>query len=153
MVRAGVKNFPHSRAHIHFLTSKLYHFLIPLFAGDSGRETITLVHVMNFFISCKISQRVLERQKKLLARFPKFTQLLNKNLFITRTNRNEKFFLINFLLRLPPNFLSGGAVLKSCLQVGIISFGSTECGFSIPSVFTRIEDPAIRGFIRKLTGI
>jgi len=48
---------------------------------------------------------------------------------------------------------SGGAVLKGCLQVGIISFGSTECGRPIPSVFTRIEDPAIRGFIRKLTGI
>lgn len=71
MVRAGVKIFPHSRAHIHFLTSKLYHFLIPLFAGDSGRETITLVHVMNFFISCKISQRVLERQKKAARKIPK----------------------------------------------------------------------------------
>jgi len=48
---------------------------------------------------------------------------------------------------------SGGAVLKGCLQVGIISFGSIECGYPIPSVFTRIEDPAIRNFIRSETGI
>jgi len=48
---------------------------------------------------------------------------------------------------------SGGAVLKGCLQVGIISFGSPECGEPVPSVFTRIEDPAIRGFIRSQTGI
>ncbi|KAL7037041.1 hypothetical protein ACKWTF_009049 [Chironomus riparius] len=44
---------------------------------------------------------------------------------------------------------SGGAVLQfGCLQVGIISFGSNICGYPIPSVFTRVENPIIRGFIR-----
>lgn len=84
----------------------------------------------------------------------KFSQLLNKNLFITRTEPEMKLFLINFLgLLLNQTFPTGGAVLKGCLQVGIISFGNTECGFPIPSVFTRIEDPAIRKFIRRETGI
>ncbi|KAG5680176.1 hypothetical protein PVAND_009701 [Polypedilum vanderplanki] len=49
---------------------------------------------------------------------------------------------------------SGGAVMKNgCLQVGIISFGSFNCGYPIPSVFTRIENREIRQFIRKHTGV
>lgn len=44
-------------------------------------------------------------------------------------------------------------IKNGCLQVGIISFGSNICGFNIPSVFTRIENPQIRKFIRDKTGI
>lgn len=86
--------------------------------------------------------------------FQKFTQLLNKNLFRTRKLTVKTFSWLTFPSSVPSHSLSpGGAVLKGCLQVGIISFGSIECGYDVPSVFTRIEDPAIRGFIRKHTGI
>lgn len=51
-------------------------------------------------------------------------------------------------------FLAGGAVLKQCLQVGIISFGSPTCGVvTPPAVFTRIEEPTIRQFIRQHSGV
>lgn len=88
----GCENFPHSRAHIHFWTTKLYRFLV--LAGDSGTEAITFLHVMNFFIICKIQQRKdwAGGEEKILARFSKFIQLLNKTLFITRTKPEMKSF-------------------------------------------------------------
>jgi secreted trypsin-like serine protease len=48
---------------------------------------------------------------------------------------------------------SGGAVLQGGLQVGIISFGAIRCGERLPAVYTRIEHPAIRSFIRLHTGV
>lgn len=50
---------------------------------------------MNFSIPYKIAQLKL-KENELLQKFLKFTRLLNENLFITRTNQNAKFFLINF---------------------------------------------------------
>ena len=71
-----------------------------------------------------------------------FTQVI----LVRHTERNVLYKLHLFFSCL---CLKGGAVLQfGCLQVGIISFGSNICGYPIPSVFTRIENPLIRGFIR-----
>ena len=35
--------------------------------------------------------------------------------------------------------------MKDCLLVAMVSFGSQDCGFGLPPVFIRIEDPDIRG--------
>lgn len=172
----GVWKFSTFPSTYSLLNNQLYRSPLFVFAGDSGREAITLVHVMKFFLPFRSS--VLCKKKIIAAdeeegrrnsrrEIPKFSQLLNKNLFTATYNtKNEKFpswLTFTFLtltvrprypsLYLPISLVSGGAVLKGCLQVGIISFGSSNCGSSIPSVFTRIEDPAIREFIRSTTGV
>ena len=38
--------------------------------------------------------------------------------------------------------------MKDCLLVAMVSFGSQDCGFGLPPVFTRIEDPDIRGLFQ-----
>lgn len=48
----------------------------------------------------------------------------------------------------------GGAIVRNGVQVGIVSFGSEDCGDgSLPAVYVRIEDPAIRDFIRLHTSV
>jgi trypsin len=48
---------------------------------------------------------------------------------------------------------SGGPLVQDGIQVGIVSFGSPNCGTGIPSVYARISAPAIRDFIRKHANI
>lgn len=87
-VSAWVWKFLHILEHIFtFEQRKLYLSRFLAVAGDSGTEAITLVHVMNFFIICKIRQRKdwAGKTRQLLARFPKFIQLLNKTLSVPRS--------------------------------------------------------------------
>lgn len=49
---------------------------------------------------------------------------------------------------------SGSPLTRSGVQVGIVSFGSADCGDgSAPAVYVRIEDPIIRDFISTTTGV
>jgi trypsin len=48
---------------------------------------------------------------------------------------------------------SGGPLTLNGIQIGIVSFGSPNCGVGIPSVYTRISAPSMREFIHKHTNI
>ncbi|CAO1405776.1 unnamed protein product [Diamesa tonsa] len=48
---------------------------------------------------------------------------------------------------------SGGVLLENGILVGIISYGSTQCGGGDPSVYTRLENIEIRDWIKNNTGI
>lgn len=50
---------------------------------------------------------------------------------------------------------SGSAILVNLThQVGYVSFGSMVCGDgSAPAVYGRLEEPSIREFVRKISGV
>jgi trypsin len=48
---------------------------------------------------------------------------------------------------------SGGPVIAGDIQFGIVSWGSTTCGSTLPGVYTNITNEEIRSFIVKTTGI
>lgn len=49
---------------------------------------------------------------------------------------------------------SGSAIIRNGVQVGIVSFGSAVCGDgTLPAVYVRIEEPAVRSFITQHVGI
>lgn len=49
---------------------------------------------------------------------------------------------------------SGGPVVRSGVQVGVVSFGSEDCGDgSLPAVYVRIEALLVRDWIRTVSGI
>lgn len=49
---------------------------------------------------------------------------------------------------------SGSSVIRSGVQVGIVSFGSIYCGDgTAPAVHVRVEAPLVRNFIRQVAGI
>lgn len=48
---------------------------------------------------------------------------------------------------------SGGPMVLNGIQIGIVSWGATECGISMPGVYTNITNPSIRLFIREYTNI
>ncbi|XP_053694906.1 trypsin alpha-3-like [Sabethes cyaneus] len=48
---------------------------------------------------------------------------------------------------------SGGPLVTGGRQVGIVSWGATQCGGSLPGVYTRIASVSIRNFITSIVGI
>jgi hypothetical protein len=48
---------------------------------------------------------------------------------------------------------SGGPLVLDGRQIGIVSWGSSNCGGPLPGVFTRVASPSVRGFIRRHTGV
>ncbi|XP_062554213.1 trypsin alpha-3-like [Armigeres subalbatus] len=48
---------------------------------------------------------------------------------------------------------SGGPLVSGGQQIGIVSWGSTECGGPLPAVYTHIGHPLVRRFIRMTTGV
>ncbi|XP_063707950.1 trypsin-2-like [Culicoides brevitarsis] len=48
---------------------------------------------------------------------------------------------------------SGGPLVFRNLQVGIVSFGPSDCGTQVPAGYTKIANPSVRQFIRTLTGV
>ncbi|XP_062715092.1 trypsin-7 isoform X1 [Aedes albopictus] len=48
---------------------------------------------------------------------------------------------------------SGGPLVSNGQQIGIVSWGSTECGGPLPAVYTHIGHPSVRRFIKSTTGV
>ncbi|EAT42907.1 AAEL005616-PA [Aedes aegypti] len=48
---------------------------------------------------------------------------------------------------------SGGPLVSGGQQIGIVSWGSTECGGPLPAVYTNIGHPKVRQFIKMTTGV
>ena len=49
---------------------------------------------------------------------------------------------------------SGSSIVRSGVQVGVVSFGSEVCGDgSAPAVYARVEAPLIRNWIRTVAGV
>ena len=48
---------------------------------------------------------------------------------------------------------SGGPLVQNGRQIGIVSWGSSRCGGSLPGVYTRVSSPSIRRFIRGITTV
>ncbi|XP_053695860.1 trypsin 3A1-like [Sabethes cyaneus] len=48
---------------------------------------------------------------------------------------------------------SGGPLVSGGRQIGLVSWGSTECGGSLPAVYTHLAATSVRRFIRRVTGV
>jgi trypsin len=48
---------------------------------------------------------------------------------------------------------SGGPLTVGATQVGIVSFGSAQCGNGMPGVYARVASAAVRDFISGNTGV
>jgi trypsin len=70
------------------------------------------------------------------------------------------FFFVNFSMicagefgRDSCNGDSGGPLTANGAQVGIVSFGSVQCGDGLPAVYARVAAPSVRDFISSRTGV
>ncbi|XP_058117581.1 trypsin 3A1-like [Anopheles ziemanni] len=48
---------------------------------------------------------------------------------------------------------SGGPLVQNGTQIGLVSWGNSECGSPLPGIYTFIGNPKIRSFINKYTGV
>lgn len=48
---------------------------------------------------------------------------------------------------------SGGPLVSGGRQIGLVSWGSTDCGGPLPAVYTHLAATSVRRFIRRVTGV
>lgn len=48
---------------------------------------------------------------------------------------------------------SGGPMVSGGLQIGIVSWGATNCGGNAPGVYASVSHPSVRSFITQHTGV
>jgi trypsin len=48
---------------------------------------------------------------------------------------------------------SGGPLTVDGVQVGVVSFGPTQCGNGLPGVYARVAAASVRNFISSTTGV
>ncbi|XP_065089805.1 trypsin alpha-3-like [Ochlerotatus camptorhynchus] len=48
---------------------------------------------------------------------------------------------------------SGGPLVSGGRQIGLVSWGSTDCGGPLPAVYTHLGQPSVRRFIKTITGV
>ncbi|XP_039437948.1 trypsin-7-like [Culex pipiens pallens] len=48
---------------------------------------------------------------------------------------------------------SGGPLVAGGYQIGVVSWGSTDCGGPMPAVYTHLGQPSVRRFISQIAGV
>ncbi|EDS26279.1 trypsin alpha [Culex quinquefasciatus] len=48
---------------------------------------------------------------------------------------------------------SGGPLVAGGYQIGVVSWGSTDCGGPMPAVYTHLGQPSVRRFVTQIAGV